>query len=140
MHELKDYGTICDLDLDPNLVGLVAPHQVRLGSRGLHPLHTALCRKSNVNEMNCAALGPMVSPGFSINGTEYVASNLSGQQQRCYARACRLPRLSCGVDGGTHDNLTRIDDSRARLKGLHPCCRQEAAGRSARPSLPGSWT
>ena len=59
MHELKDYGTICDLDLDPNLVGLVAPHQVRLCSRGLHPLHRALCQKSNLGEMIYFALGPI---------------------------------------------------------------------------------
>ena len=52
VHELKDYGTICDLDLDPNLVGLVAPHQVRLCPGGLHPLHRDFCQKSNPSDVN----------------------------------------------------------------------------------------
>lgn len=28
VHEVKDYGTLCDLDVHPDIVGVAAPHQV----------------------------------------------------------------------------------------------------------------
>ena len=40
VHERKDYGIICDLEDDPNLVGLVALHQVQ-GIPGPPSLHAS---------------------------------------------------------------------------------------------------
>ena len=35
MHDVKAYGTVCDLDAIPDVVALATPHQVRLLSLDL---------------------------------------------------------------------------------------------------------
>lgn len=43
VHDVKDYGVVCDLDAHPDIVALVTPHQVNIPAT-LNPELYVTCR------------------------------------------------------------------------------------------------
>ena len=56
MHDVKDYGVVCDLEVNPDVVGLAATHQVNACSHSSSKVVTADVTPAHWCQQSCGGM------------------------------------------------------------------------------------